>query len=218
MEKIIIYGTGDLASQLYRYMNMDNRYEVDAFTVEKQYCSSDCFCGLPVIPFETIEKTFSPDNYKVLVCVGYNNMNRTRARVFDLVKDKGYKIASFIHSTATILTNDLGTGNIILENVTLSIGSKVGIGNIIYNNAVLSHDVKIGDFNLIAAATCFLGCSSVENFCFVGGNSTIKDKVKINDYSLIGAGTYINKSTKPGSVYVPIKAQKLKVKSDEILI
>lgn len=218
MERIIIFGVGDLANQLYRYLSFDDRYSVAAFTVENNYLKEKEYLGLPVVAFESLETLYSKEDYKMIVCIGYNKMNRVRARVFESVLKKGYEIINYIHPLATVLTKDIGYGNIILENANISIGVKIGNGNLIYNNVVLCHDVQIGNFNSVSASANFLGHSSMGDLCFIGANSTIKDSVFINDLTLVGANAFINKNTKVGSVFVSQKAQKLTVQSEEIII
>lgn len=218
MKKIIIFGVGDLSNQLFRYIEQDHIYDVIAFSVEEEYIKSDLFCNRPVVAFEKIEDIYSPKEYGMLICIGYNSMNKTRARIFEKVKEKGYEILSYIHPTATVLSNDFGYGNIVLENTSISIGCKIGNGNLIYNCVVLCHDVKIGNFNSISASANFLGHSSMGDYCFVGANSTVKDSTEISDMTLLGANVFINKKTKPKGVYVVNKAQRININSDEIII
>lgn len=219
MENIIIYGIGDLADQLYRYINTDKQYRVLAFTVENNYINCCTFFGLPVIPFEKLaDEYINKDSYKILVCVGYNNMNQTRTKIFSNILINGYHIASYIHPTATVLTESLGYGNIILENANLSIGSKLGNGNIIYNNAVICHDTKIGNFNFLAPNSCILGFSEIGNNCFLGAHSTIRNKIIINDMCLIGAQCFVTEDMNKGEVMVPAMSKKLNKSSTDMNI
>ena len=218
MERIIIYGIGDLAFQLYRYLSLDNRYKVDAFSVEKEYLKEKEFLGLPVVAFETIETIYAKDDYKMLVCVGYNSMNQTRARIFSAIIKKGYEIINYIHPLATVLSEDIGFGNIILENANISIGAKIGNGNIIYNNVTVCHDVHIKDFNFFAPSSCVLGFCQIDKYCFIGANATIRNNVSISKGCLIGANSFIRDNTKNYSVYVPEKTRILNKSSIDIEI
>ena len=43
MNKLVIFGIGDLAGLLYYYLNNDSNYEVVAFCVDKQYLNLKIF-------------------------------------------------------------------------------------------------------------------------------------------------------------------------------
>lgn len=58
MEKIIIYGNGDFAKQIYWYFKSDTSFDVVAFCADKKYISDQEIYGLKVYEFETIEKNF----------------------------------------------------------------------------------------------------------------------------------------------------------------
>lgn len=214
--KTIIFGIGFFADQIFRYCMMEG-IQVVAFTVEKEYYGAESFHGLPVIPFEDLEKTYSKDSFSILICVSYNNMNQDREKVFKKIKEKGYTISSFIHPTATILADSLGEGNIILENASIGIGCRIGDGNIFYNNTVISHDTVIKNYNFFAPSSTVLGGVKINNGCFFGGNSTIKNKTIIRDYSLVGANAFVRQDTEEKSVIVPAESKKLKYDSFSII-
>ena len=203
--RLIVFGIGYFADQIFRYLSYEGIH-VTAFTVEKEFCNVKTFHGLPVIPFEELEKHYSKDEYRVLICIGYNEMNTIRERIFEKVKKMGFRISSFIHPSATILTNNLGEGNIVLENVSISIGCSIGNGNIFYNNAVICHDVSIDDFNYFSPSSTVLGEVTIRNNCFFGGNSTCKNRITIEDYCLIGANSFVNDNTQKNEVIVPAKS------------
>lgn len=58
MEKIIIYGNGDFAKQIYWYFKSDTSFDVVAFCADKEYINDQEIYGLKVYEFETIEKHF----------------------------------------------------------------------------------------------------------------------------------------------------------------
>ena len=136
-------------------------------------------------------------------------MNNTRKRLFKLIKEKGYSITNYIHSTALVLSKDIGEGSLIFENVVIGRFAKIGIGNIFYPCSLFAHHSTAGDFNFFAIASSVAGNVTIGNNCFIGNNATTKDSIKISDYTLIGAGSYIAINTEPYGVYVPAKSIKL---------
>ena len=209
---IVVFGIGRFAEQIFRYLSIEN-IRVKAFTVEKAYCDKKMLHGLSVIPFEDLDNFYSKEDISILICVGYNKMNLIREQIYEKVKSQGYNIASFIHPTATVLSDDIGEGNIVLENASIGIGCRVGDGNIIYNNTAISHNVTINNFNYFSPSSTVLGGVTVNDGCFFGGNSTIKNDIIIEDHCLIGANAFVRHNTKKNAVIVPAKSVMLECDS-----
>lgn len=140
-------------------------------------------------------------------------MNQLRERIFKMLKDDGYNIAHYIHPQATILTDDFGEGNIVLENASIGIWCRIGDGNIFYNNAVICHNVRINSFNYFSPSSTVLGEVTIFNGCFFGGNSTIKNGITIDDYCLIGTNAFVRDNISKYKVIVPTKSKELDLNS-----
>lgn len=199
--KTIIFGDNYLSEIIREYISKDEKREIVGITLDKAYIPKG---NNHIIPFEEIEKAFLPAEHEILVCIGYKNMNGLRKEKILEAKEKGFKIASFIHPEAKIMNNvKIGEGNIIFDNVYIGSFAEVGNGNIIWAGGHIEHHGQIGDYNFIASNSVINGAVKIGNNCFIGSNSTIKNEIVINDYTLVGAGAYISKSTEAHSVWVP---------------
>ena len=76
MQKIIIYGNGRIARVVYQFIK--KQYEVCAFTVDSDFIKTDQIEGLPLIGFENVSNTYPASQYKMIVAVGYIDMNAIR--------------------------------------------------------------------------------------------------------------------------------------------
>jgi len=215
-EKIIIFGNHEFAKMMAEYVQKFTNNEVSYFTVNKKYIKDSKILGLPVIEFESIENKLDKSEYKFLITLGYNQMNSLRENIFSKVQEKGYEITSFVHPTALVNTEQIGVGNIFLENVFIGPYSKIGNGNVFWNGVNISHNVTIGNYNYFSPSTTFAGNVKVSNNCFLGTNCTVRNGVSISNKTLIGAGCYLNKNTLNDEVYVPSRAVKLDKNSSEI--
>lgn len=218
MKKIIIFGLSDLGRLLLWYLKKDTNREVVAFTAHREYIDCDKFCGLPVEDFETIESKYSVKNYEILIAIGNRKMNNIRKNIFINSKNKGYSIASYIHSTVSLNSANVGEGNIILENCLLYPYSQIGDGNLLWDNVVINHDCKCGNFNTFAGSTDLNGYVKIGDNCFFGKKSIIKEHIRIADYSLIGAGAFCQVNTSKYDVIVPNLSYKLKNKKSKDLM
>lgn len=214
MKKVIIFGLAQFAELLAYYLTESNEYEVAAYTVDAKYIpSSSEGLKYPVIPFETLDNIYSPREYGIFICAGYNQMNHVRERAYMRAKRMGYEVLSYIHPTAVILTNKIGEGTIILEHAVVGPFAKIGTGNIVWASANIAHHTCVGNFNFFAIASVVAGNVEIGNNCFFGSNCTIKDGIHIRDYTLVGAGCYVAHDTETYSVHVPARSDVLEGKS-----
>ena len=57
-KNLVLVGDSAFAEVAFAYFQQTNEYNVVGFSVEKEFLRSPKLCGLPVVPFETVE-TFS---------------------------------------------------------------------------------------------------------------------------------------------------------------
>lgn len=108
MAKVVIFGNELTAELALYYLQNDSEHEVVAFTVNRDYIKEEQYKGLPLVPFEEVEKFYPPTEYAFFAPLTEREMNRMRARIYQEAKDKGYAFISYISSKATVLTNDIG--------------------------------------------------------------------------------------------------------------
>jgi sugar O-acyltransferase (sialic acid O-acetyltransferase NeuD family) len=201
-ERIVLIGDSAFAEVAYEYFTHDSEYQVAGFTVEKAYLKRESLFGLPVVPFESVEKTFPPDSHKAFVAITYAQLNRLRERLYLAAKRKGYSMVSYISSHAFVWRNvTVGENSFIFEDNTVQPFVKVGNNVIIWSGNHIGHHSVIKDHCFIASHVVVSGFCEIGEYCFLGVNSTIANNVKIAPNCLIGAGAVILKDTEAGKVY-----------------
>lgn len=219
MRNLIIFGDTPFAERLYKYISIEGRDKVIAFTQEKEYISHQELQGLRVVPFETLRESFS-DDFEIVVGIGYTKMNQLKKRLFEMCVANGYKVATYISTNALVYTDDVQAGCFIAPGAVVGPGCKLGYGNYLESSVVLSHDNELGNFNFLSTNAVFGGFSKVEDNCFFGLHSTIKDNVMISSNNLFGSSVNVLKSISyTGGVFVGNPARQLVEKeSDKTLI
>jgi len=218
MSKIIIFGAGKIADTAYHYLKNDSPYEISGFTVDKNYIKSDKYHGLPLVPFENVEEYFSPIQYKMLVLIGYQNLNKIRAEKYFEAKNKGYKFISYINSHASIgIDTEIGDNCFICEFNSIQPGVKIGNNVVMWPNNIVSHHSIIKDHNWITAGVTISGSTTIESYCFIGVNTAIGHNIKIGSETLIGASSTITKNVDPKSVFITENTPKYKFDSTTFL-
>ena len=216
-KKLIIFGNTNAAIVAYQNIQIDTNDQVVAFTVDKEFVHQDKYMNLPLVAFEEIEKYYSPDNYQMLIAIGYGRNNKLRTDKYEEAIRKGYSLYTFIHSRALVFNDTLiGKNCIIGGNVVIHPGVVIGDNVIIRENCFIGHHTHIKDHCFIAAGAVIAGEVTINKFCFLGVNSTIKDNLTIAQQCVIGAGVTILNSTNEREVYFTNANQKFPFNSDDL--
>jgi sugar O-acyltransferase (sialic acid O-acetyltransferase NeuD family) len=219
MSDIVIFGLGNAAELAHYYFVNDSPHRVVGFTVDSQFKDRETFCNLPVVDFETIESSFPPGSNLMFIAVGYNQMNVFRTLKVESAKKKGYKLASYLSSRATIFPDLTHLENcFILEDNTIQPFVEIGNNVTIWSGTHVGHHSKIGDNTFISSQIVISGNVKVGKNCFMGVNATIFEYLTISDHTLVAAGSLINKDTEPYGVYMGSPARKTATPSNQLTI
>jgi sugar O-acyltransferase (sialic acid O-acetyltransferase NeuD family) len=216
MSKVVIFGTGSFAEVVHFYLIHDSRHEVIAFTVHEGHLSDNQFKGLPVVPFESIEQDFPPDSFKMFIAVGYKQLNKVRARIYEEAKRKGYELITYISSKCTYWGESIGDNCFIFEDNTIQPFVKIGNDVVMWSGNHIGHHSAIGDHCFISSHVVISGHVQVGPHCFIGVNASTRENIRIGESCIIGAGALIMKSTKDKEVYIGNGTKPDSRNSDEI--
>lgn len=199
---IVLFGTGQIAELAAFYFTHDSPHRVAAYTVDGAYAKEPSLRGLPVIPFEEIEKAFPPDRHAMFVAVSYSRMNSLRAEKFQQARRKGYDLAHYVSSKATIWPGfERRANQFILEDNTIQPFARVGENVTLWSGNHIGHHSSIGDHTFVASHVVISGNVTIGERCFLGVNATIRDGINVAEGSLIGAGSLIMKNTEVDSLH-----------------
>jgi sugar O-acyltransferase (sialic acid O-acetyltransferase NeuD family) len=218
MSKVVIFGAGKIADEAYFYLTNDSPHTIEAFTVDGPHLAEKEKLGLPVVPFEEVERRYPPDDYKMFVAVGYQELNKFRARKYDEAKSKGYELISYVSSRASNFGNvEIGDNCLVLEFATIQPCSKIGNDVFIWSGNHIGHHASVGDHVYIAGNVVVSGNTKIEPYCFIGVSATLGHEITIGAECLIGAGSLITKNTAAGSVYITPDTSKFRLDSSAFL-
>lgn len=202
-KKIVIFGTGDIAQLASHYFNTDSNYSVVAFSVDASFIVESTFCGLPVVSFEDVVKYYPPGIHDFFIALSYSKLNSIRKEKYHAAKEKGYKLASYISTRATVLNNGIiGENCFILEDNTIQPFVEIGDNVTIWSGNHIGHHSIIGDHTFISSHVVISGGVSVGEQCFIGVNATLRDHITIGDRCVLGAGSILLSNAESEGVYV----------------
>jgi sugar O-acyltransferase (sialic acid O-acetyltransferase NeuD family) len=208
-KQAVIFGTGGFAEVAHFYLENDGGYRIAGFTASSSAIGEPKFRGLPLVPFEEVERTFDPGLYEMFVAVGYAKLNRVRAQFCAEAKTKGYRLVSYICSRATHWGDTkIGENVFIFEDNTIQPFVEIGENTILWSGNHVGHHSSIGPHCFVTSHVVISGYCRVGSHCFIGVNATITDDTTIGDRNMIGPGTLVQKNTGPDEVYVAERTKK----------
>ena len=206
--KVILIGSALAAQLMYKVLQQDPSIEVTAFAVNEEFLDKLEIEGIKVYSIESLPKYFSPDDYVCINGVGYSNVNQNRESTFNQLKSLGYEFLTYIHPSATILTEEIGEGTFIMPGAVIEPFAEVGCNTVVWSNAVVAHHVIIGDNCWIASGVVIAGESEIKKNVFLGVNATITNKITVGEFNIVGAGALITKDTESEHVFLARSGEK----------
>ena len=201
-KQLVIIGDSAFAEVAYEYFLHDSDYQIVGFSVETKYLNKKELFGLPIIPFEQIEKYFSFIDVSFYVAIVYTQLNRLRTRLYHEAKMKGYKPASYISSKATISKSvEIGEHCFIFENNVLQPFAQIQNNVVLWSGNHIGHHTTVKDNCFISSHVVVSGFCSIEKNCFLGVNSCIGNNIIIAEDNWIGPGVTINSNTSTNQLF-----------------
>jgi sugar O-acyltransferase (sialic acid O-acetyltransferase NeuD family) len=201
VSKLIIFGAKAFAELAHYYFSRDSPYSVTAFTVDGSYLQESTYKGLPVVPFEEVERHFLPADYEMFVAVGISKVNRRRAAKVAEAEAKGYRLAGFVSSRADVARElRIRPNTMVMERAGIQPFVEIGRDTIIWSATKIGFRTRIGDHCWVVSAT-FGESVTIGDYSFIGLNATVAPCLSVGEGNVIGAGALILKDTKDFEVY-----------------
>lgn len=202
-QPLVVFGAGDIAQLAAFYFALDGGREVVAFTVDRDYLTSDTFDGLPLIAFDEVAERYPPDRYDMFIALSYAKRNSVREAKVAVANAMGYRLASYVSSRASIFPGvAIGRNCLILEDNTVQPFVRIGDNVTLWSGNHIGHHSIIEDNCFITSHVVVSGGVTVKKNCFIGVNSTVRDHVTLGASGIIGAGSLILGDTVERGVYV----------------
>lgn len=215
--KLLIFGDGDQAQLADFFFTHDSDYDVVGFTVDRPFVAADEKFGRPVVSFDEAEYRYPPSDHDLFVALGYSQLNRLRRRKYEEAKAKGYRIASYLSTRATVWPGfALGENCFILEDNTLQPFARVGDNVTLWSGNHIGHHSSIGAHSFITSHVVVSGGVEIGEHCFIGVNSTLRDHIRVGDRCIIGAGSLLTADVEAEGVYAPPATERSRVPSSRL--
>ena len=148
-----------------------------------------------------------------LITVGSVKDNTKRRKLFDMVKESGFKFPTIISPEAIVDKSvKIDEGTVVMQGSIINIDSSIGKNCIINTGAIIEHDCKMGDHCHIAPGVHISGVVKIGELSFIGVGATIIQGIKIGKNVTIGAGSVVIKDIPDNVIAVGNPAKIIKNK------
>ena len=217
-KKLVIFGIGKIAEVISYYASNECGFEIAAFCVDKAFVGEKDFQGHPVLPFETVEAVYPPDQYDMFVAVGYHNLNKLREVKCGEAIKKGYRLVSLVPPNSHVPVNvKYGWNCFIMPPAIVHPCVKLGNNVFIFSGAMVAHHSIIGDNCWLTSCCNISGNVELGANAFVAVNATIGHSVKIGKDCFLGANTLVIKDLEDEKVVIAESSKPIKLNSRQFL-
>lgn len=216
MKKIILAGNAITAEILCAYLQRDARYEVCGLAVDDAFVAQGGVDGYRTVALSAMAEAFPSSTHRVIMAMGYNDLNRSREAMFERLAAMGYGLETYIHPDARVYTDHpVGEGSVVLPGAVVEPQARVGRNTMVWSNVTLAHHSSVGDHCWVAAGTVVSGQAQVQHHSFLGVSSTVVNAVTVGEFNIVGAGAMISRDTKPHSVHLARSAEPFRYSSED---
>ena len=186
MKEILLVGGGGHCKSVIDVIEEEGKYKI-AGIVDKKELIGQKVLGYEIIGCDDdLEELFQKYQYAV-VTVGQIKSNHVRVKLFNTLKEIGYKLPIIVSPLAYVSKYAMvQDGTVILHYALVNADARIGVNCIINTKSLIEHDVRIEDHCHISTATVINGGVIVKSDSFVGSNSTTKEYSKLNGFIKAG--------------------------------
>ena len=192
MKKIILIGGGGHCKSCIDVIEIEKKYKIEGIFEKKK--KKNFLLNYKIFSESYLNKK-EIRNKHAFVTVGQIKNYKIRVKLFDKIKNLGFKIPSIVSPLAYVSKHAIiGQGTIVMHGAVVNAGAVIGNNCIINTNSLIEHDVIIGNHTHISTEATINGGVIIKDKVFVGSRAIIKNNIIVGEGSIIGAGLYIKKN------------------------
>ena len=221
MEKVVIYGAGQLGAMVACILSSRNDVQVVGFIDDDPHQVGQQYDHLKVVGDASLLPQLHQQGITAAIVAIGNN--RIRGRIATHLTATGFELINAIHPTANISKKArIGKGSIIGAGTIICSNSVIGNNLYIGPGAVISHDTSVGDNVLLSVGCVVAARVDIASGAFIGAGARLvpaewgrENRLRIGENAVVGAGAVVLKDVPPNAVVVGVPARILRYRDPE---
>jgi UDP-N-acetylbacillosamine N-acetyltransferase len=216
-KKLVIWGASDQAMVTIDIIRLRDDYEVVGFLDDVNPARKETeFCQVPILGGrEQLDSLQQKGVHSLILAFGNSE---ARLRVAELVRAKGYQLATAIHPQAVIAAGvPIGSGTLIKAGAVIDPGARIGENVFIGSCVAVGHHCVLEDGARISGGCAIAGYVTIGRATMLGPGTSVRDRLHIGHHSLIGVGSVVVTDIPDGVVAYGVPARVMrKITSDDV--
>lgn len=206
MKDIAIFGAGGLGKEVACLINTINEKE-PTWKFVGFFDDNPALNGKMISHFgpclgDTDALNAYPEDLSLVMAIGHP---QTVKKVVEGITNPHISYPNLIHPSFVVTdpaTFQIGRGNIIQANCTVTVDVKMGDFNLLNGSVCLGHDVKVGSFNAFMPGVKVSGEVKIGDENFFGVYAVVLQQLTIGSRIRLGAGSVLMRPPKDGCLYI----------------
>lgn len=143
-----------------------------------------------------------PQALAVVIAIGNPQVVK---KVVEKIQNPQISYPNLIHPSFVVTdpeTFQIGRGNIIQANCTVTVDVRIGDFNILNGSVCLGHDTQVGSYNMFMPGVRISGSVTIGDENFFGVYAVVLQQLTVGNRIRLGAGSILMTKPKDGHLYV----------------
>ena len=199
---LFIYGAGGAGNEVYdlatRNKSIRDRYSKILF-VDDNLKEGD-FYGTSILHFESCKDILENETAEFVISVGEPSV---RKKLYDKVKNAGYKFATLIDETAIVAASStISEGCVVYAYAIVSSDAMIRPNCFLMFQSIVGHHAVVGESSVVCPKATVGGHSIVGEQTFLGLGSSMIQGANIGNNVIVGLGAMVFKDVDDGATVV----------------
>jgi len=184
---ILLIGGGGHCKSVIDVIEQEDKYQIAGIVDKKELIGSNVL-GYQVIACDDDLPNLFQKYKHAIVTVGQIKSNVLKVKLFNILKEIGYKLPVIISPLAYVSQHaSVDEGTVIMHNALVNADATIGKNCIINTKALIEHDSTIENHSHISTAAVVNGGVIVKENSFFGSNATSKEYIEVKDFVKAGS-------------------------------
>lgn len=185
-EKILLIGGGGHCKSVIDVIELENKYEIAGIIDKKELIGKEVL-GYKIIGCDEDLSALRGKYENVLITIGHVKSNEARVKIFERLKELGFKMPSVVSPLAYVSKHaEVAEGSVVMHHVLINADAKIGKNCIINSKALIEHDCVVEDNCHISTAAVLNGGVRVKENTFFGSNTVAKEYIEVSGFIKAG--------------------------------
>jgi sugar O-acyltransferase (sialic acid O-acetyltransferase NeuD family) len=188
-EKIVIFGAGGHAKVVVDAIEREGFYRIKLLVDSNPAMVGTSINRYRVLSEQEGLSARADGTFWAFVAIGDN---QTRKRIAQIVKQRGFSLATVVHPGAVKATEvELGEGSLLMPGSVINACAEVGSNVIVNTGAIIEHDCRVGNNTHIAPRATLCGGVHIADDTLIGAGAVVLPGLKIGARVVVAAGAVV---------------------------